>query len=79
MGLVLEMKAGRSVLKGRVQTMGTTCARGGLRLDGCACMHVCEHRLTHPHSHAHDGANEQLGDRVSRNEQSHPVETRLPW
>lgn len=77
-GLVLEMKAGRCVLRGRVQTMGTTRVRGGFRLDVCVCMHVRERGLTHPHSHAHDGANEQLGDRVSRNEQSHPVETRLP-
>ena len=46
------------------------CVGGGFRLGVCLC--VCERVLMHPHSHAHNGAKEQLGDRVSRNEQSHP-------
>lgn len=37
-GLVLEMKAGRCVLRGRVQTMGTT-VRGAV--SGWMCVRVC--------------------------------------
>lgn len=60
------MKAGRCVASGRVGPRGVG-----------VCVHVCV--LAHTRSHAHDGAEEQLRDGVSRDEQSHPRGNTTPW
>lgn len=45
---------------------------------GCVFVCKCERVLMHTHSHTHSGAKEQLGDRVSKNEQSHPCGNTTP-